>query len=79
MQAFQLFRFDLNHYKMDEINHYKMDEINNFLEINKLSLIGHKIGKISNGQTLFNPEEKHLIIEFMLKSSNVIYYFYIST
>jgi hypothetical protein len=51
LQAFQLFRFDLNHYKMDEIK--------KFLEINKLSLLGHKIEKISNASPKLKEQLLH--------------------
>ena len=44
---------------MDEINHYQMDEINNFLEINKLSLLGHKIEKISNAPPKLKEQLLH--------------------
>jgi len=44
---------------MDVINHYKMDEINNFLEINKLSLLGHKIENISNAPPKLKEQLLH--------------------
>jgi hypothetical protein len=44
---------------MDEINHYKMDEIKKFLEINKLSLLGHKIEKISNAPPKLKEQLLH--------------------